>query len=73
MTMAKSKDEQIFVGIDNEVFELTGKDKDAFIAQRELDIAEHETNKAKQDEQKALKVSAYKKLGLTTEEINAIL
>jgi len=73
MTMAKSKDEQIFVGIDNEVFELTGKDKDAFIAQRELDIAEHQTNKAKQDEQKALKVSAYKKLGLTTEEINAIL
>jgi len=73
MTMAKSKDEQIFVGIDNEVIELTGKDKDAFIAQRELDIAEHETNKAKQDEQKALKVSAYKKLGLTTEEINAIL
>jgi len=71
--MAKSKDEQIFVGIDNEVFELTGKDKDAFIAQRELDIAEHQTNKAKQDEQKALKVSAYKKLGLTTEEINAIL
>jgi len=73
MTMAKSKEEQIFVGIDNEVFELTGKDKDAFIAQRELDIAEHQTNKAKQDEQKALKVSAYKKLGLTTEEINAIL
>jgi len=71
--MAKSKEEQIFVGIDNEVFELTGKDKDAFIAQRELDIAEHQTNKAKQDEQKALKVSAYKKLGLTTEEINAIL
>jgi len=68
---------KIFIGIDNERIELTGADKDAFIAQRELDIearllleAEY---KAKQDSRE----SAIKKLaeiaGLTKDELNAIL
>ena len=68
---------KVFIQIDDERIELTGADKDAFIAQRELDIearllleAEY---KAKQDSRE----SAIKKLaeiaGLTKEEINAIL
>ena len=75
--MVKSKEEQIFVGIGDEVIELTGADKEAFLEQRAIDQefkallgAEY---KAKQDSRE----SAIKKLaeiaGLTKEEINAIL
>lgn len=71
--MAKSKEEQIFIGIDNQVIELTGAEKEAFLEQRAKDQAEREALKAQQKEQKALKVSAYTKLALTEEEINAIL
>lgn len=65
--------EKIFVGINNERIELTGADKEAFIADRETTAQAHEVNKAKEQTQKALKISAYTKLGLTTEEIGAIL
>jgi len=68
---------KIFVGIDDQVIELTGADKEAFIAQRELDnqasaLLEAEY-KAKQDARE----SAIKKLadiaGLTKEELASIL
>jgi hypothetical protein len=72
MTMTK-KEESIFVGIDDKVIELKGAEKEAFIAQRALDQAESKARKAKQEEQLQLKKSAYTKLGLTEEEINAIL
>jgi len=69
--------EKIMVGIDDQVIELKGADKDAFIAQREADNAERlllETEyKAKQDARE----SAIKKLaeiaGLTQEELASIL
>ena len=69
--------EKIFVGIDNDKIELTGADKEAFIAQREADQAAAlllETEyKAKQE----ARDSAIKKLGeiagLTKEELDAIL
>jgi hypothetical protein len=72
-----SKSEKIMIGIDDQVIELTGADKEAFIAQREADQAQEllrETEyKAKQDARE----SAIKKLaefaGLTKEEIGAIL
>ena len=75
--MVKSKEEQIFIGIDDQVIELTGADKEAFLAQRELDnvqITLLETEyKAKQDARE----SAIKKLadiaGLTKEELASIL
>jgi hypothetical protein len=75
--MAKSKEEQIFIGIDDQVVELTGADKEAFLEQREADNAERlllETEyKAKQDARE----SALKKLaeiaGLTEEELASIL
>ena len=77
MTMAKSKEEQIFIGEGDTVIELTGTDKEAFIAQREADneallLLETEY-KAKQDARE----SAIKKLaeiaGLTKEELASIL
>jgi len=34
MTMAKSKEEQIFIGVDDQVIELTGEDKEAFLADK---------------------------------------
>ena len=72
-----SKSEKIIIGIDDQVIELTGADKEAFIAQREADQAQAlllETEyKAKQEARE----SAIKKLaeiaGLTKDEIQAIL
>jgi hypothetical protein len=69
--------EKIYVGIDSNKIELTGADKERFIAQREADnqakaILETEY-KAKQDARE----SALKKLaeiaGLTEEELASIL
>lgn len=72
-----SKSEKIFIGEDDQVIELTGADKEAFLAQREADKAEAlllETEyKAKQEARE----SAIKKLaeiaGLTKEELASIL
>ena len=72
-----NKSEKIFIGIDDQVIELTGADKDAFIADRDARAQEAlllETEyKAKQEARE----SAIKKLaeiaGLTKEEIGAIL
>jgi len=74
MTMATEK---IIVGIDDQIIELKGADKEAFIAQRKSDQAEalllEAEYKAKQDARE----SAIKKLaeiaGLTKDEIQAIL
>ena len=69
--------EKIMVGIDDQVVELKGADKETFIADRELRAQEalliEAEYKAKQDSRE----SAIKKLaeiaGLTTDELNAIL
>ena len=71
MTMAKS--EIIKIGIGDEVIELTGADKEAFLKQRAKDQAEETAIQAEKNAEKELKISAYTKLGLTKEEINAIL
>jgi len=68
-----AKTEKILIGIDNEVIELTGAEKEAFLAQRETDQIKLDAELAKQEELKQLKKFAYTKLGLTEEEINAIL
>jgi hypothetical protein len=73
--MAKS--EKVFIGIDDKVIELTGDDKEAFLADRQATTNAYELfeteYKAKQD----ARDSALKKLaeiaGLTKEELNAIL
>jgi hypothetical protein len=77
MTMAKSKEEQIFIGIGDEVIELIGADKEAFLAQREADNAEQLLLEAEYKAKQDARDSAIKKLGeiagLTKEELDAIL
>jgi hypothetical protein len=64
---------KIFVQIGDEVIELKGDEKTQFLA----DQTKLEQNSASRDNQletqKELKKSAYTKLGLTQEEINAII
>jgi hypothetical protein len=71
--MAKLKEEQIFVQIGDEVIELIGADKEAFLEQRALDQAEADARKAEADARKAARLSALQKMGLTEEELDAIL
>lgn len=68
--MAKEK---IIIQKNDEVIELKGAELEAFLEQREKDNAELETLKTQQEAQRELKISAYKKLGLTDEEIAAII
>ena len=64
---------KIFVQIDNEIIELTGNDKKLFIEEQKILQEKEKLEKLYQENQKALKISAYTKLGLTDEEIQAIL
>jgi hypothetical protein len=77
MTMAKSKEEQIFVGDGDQVIELTGADKEAFITQREAENAERALLEAEYKAKQDARESAIKKLadiaGLTKEELASIL
>ena len=65
--------ENIIIQIGDEIQELKGADKEAFIAQREADNAEHqafETEQAVKAEQKA---AILKRLGLTEDELKVVL
>ena len=68
--MAKEK---IIIQVDNEIIELKGADLETFIADRDARLAAQKLIEAQQEAQKELKISAYKKLGLTDEEIAAII
>lgn len=68
--MAKEK---ILIGIDDKVIELKGAELEAFLEQRDKDQVEEQARKDAQKVQQELKISAYKKLGLTDEEISAII
>lgn len=70
--MVKTK-EEIFIQIGEEVIQLKGSELDAFLKQREEDNLEREKIETELQIQKQLKIDAYKKLGLTDEEIQAIL
>ena len=75
--MAKSKEEQIFIGDGDQVIELTGADKEAFILQREADNAERALLEAEYKAKQEARESAIKKLaeiaGLTKDELASIL
>jgi hypothetical protein len=75
MTMAKSETIKIQDG--DTVIELTGTDKDTFIAQREADKAEALLLEAEYKAKRDARESAITKLGeiagLTKEELDAIL
>ena len=72
-----NKTEKIFVGINDEVIELTGVDKDAFIAQREADNVQFSLREAEYKAKRDARESAITKLGeiagLTKEELDAVL
>jgi hypothetical protein len=69
--------EKIMVGIDDQVIELKGADKEAFIAQRTADQAERTLLEAEYEAKKQARIDAITKLGqasgLTTAEIESIL
>jgi hypothetical protein len=72
-----NKTEKIVIGIGDEVIELTGADKDAFIAQRQIDQKANALLEAEYKAKQDARESAIKKLGeiagLTKEELDAIL
>ena len=70
------KNEKILIGIDDQVIELTGADKEAFIAQREADNAERLLLEAEYKKKEEARKSALEKLaeiaGLTKDEMAAL-
>ena len=68
---------KIFIQIDNERIELTGAEKEAFIAQREEDNVQFSLREAEYEAKRQARANAITKLaeiaGLTEEEINSIL
>jgi hypothetical protein len=77
MTMAKSKEEQIFIGDNDMVVELLGEAKAEFIAMQEQMQSERLLLEAEYKAKQDARDSAIKKLGeiagLTKEELDAIL
>ena len=77
MTMVKTKEEPILIGDGDTVIELTGADKEAFIADREATVEAQRLLEAEYKAKQDARDSAIKKLGeiagLTKEELNAIL
>jgi hypothetical protein len=72
-----SKSEKIMIGIDDQVIELNGADKEAFIADREQMQEAQRLLEAEQIAKQEARASAIKKLadiaGLTKEELASIL
>jgi hypothetical protein len=75
MTMAKT--ETIKIGVGDEIVELTGADREAFIAQREEDNVQFSLREAEYQAKRDARESAIKKLaeiaGLTKDELASIL
>ena len=69
--------EKIFIGIDDQVIELTGQAKTDFIANRETAKAEQALLETEYEAKKQARIDAITKLGqasgLTTAEIESIL
>lgn len=71
--MATTSKTKITINLNGEEIELKGAELDAFLEQRIKDQAEANALLIEKEAQKQLKISAYRKLGLTDEEINAII
>jgi hypothetical protein len=75
--MTKSKEEQIFIGVDNQVIELTGEAKEAFESDRkqmrEASALLEAEYKAKQEARESAITKLGEIAGLTKEELDAIL
>jgi hypothetical protein len=68
-----SKSAVILVGIDNQVVELTGKEKEAFLAQRAKDDAEIQAKEAELIAKAEAKAELLARLGITAEEAQLLL
>jgi hypothetical protein len=72
-----SKSEKIIIGIDDQVIELTGADKEAFLADRKATADAQRLLEAEYQAKRDARESAITKLGeiagLTKEELDAIL
>jgi hypothetical protein len=77
MTMAKTKEEQILIGDNDQVIELTGAEKEAFLIDKEERIVQFELREAEYKAKQEARESAIKKLaeiaGLTKDELASIL
>ena len=74
--MAKSQEEQIFIGNGNEVIELTGADKEAFLANREQaqqESQERLTAETARQTKLNSAITKLKALGLTESEAKIII
>jgi DNA-binding transcriptional regulator YhcF (GntR family) len=71
--MTQSNDEQIFIGINNERIELTGADKEAFIAQRDAENQAKETAETARQTKLDSAITKLKALGLTESEAKIII
>jgi hypothetical protein len=70
-----NKMEKIFVAIDNDRIELTGAEKEAFLVQREIDLAALAAKEAEAQTKAQAKAAAQAKLaalGLTVEDLQAL-
>lgn len=75
--MAKSNISAVFVGIGDERIELSGKELEEYLIQREADLAERKALEDAEQAKKDTRESAIKKLaeiaGLTKDELASIL
>jgi len=69
--------EKIIIGVDDQVIELTGADKEAFLKDREASLEAQRLLEAEYEAKKQLRIDAITKLGaasgLSEAEINSIL
>ena len=65
--------EKIFVAIDNKRIELTGADKEAFLAQREIDLAAAAVKQAEAEAKATQKAALLERLGITADEAKLLL
>jgi len=75
--MVKAKEDQVFIGVDNEIIELTGADKETFLADRKATADAYALLEAEYKAKQDSRENAIKKLakvaGLTKEELASIL
>ena len=64
---------KIFVGIDDQVIELTGEAKETFLADREATAQAKAILETKYKEKQETKQNILKKLGLTQDELETLL
>jgi hypothetical protein len=65
--------EKIFIGIDNERIELTGADKEAFLADRQKRLDELAAQAAEAQAKAQAKAELLERLGITADEAKLLL